>query len=456
MSKGFRRYLFILFVLAFLVMASIIIPYAFGYKLDSAGFKLQKTGMFVIDTDPKGATIFLNDQEQKNTFLNFSNSKNESTLTPAKLSHIAPGTYRVRLELDGYWPWEKELIVRPSETTYLEDVKFFKRNLPELMFNSKLPEIKSSVVSPDRNYIAYNTASEVKLFNFKTQENKSLIKEKTDQLTWSNNGDWLFTDSSAINIKDGSVINLNKLAKQTISLPFWTTASDNQICYQNKLGVYQLDLLTGVSKLLIKKNNATDVIKNCLIKNNYSYIIKEAKNQSQLIITKPGDEKELGVIKLPRMADYQFININNKWLNLFDTNSRKLTLIDTNLPWTSNYSLKNIDNQVKVNYWIDDHRLLYANDFEIWIYDTSTDKNTLLTRASHPINNVFWHPSNNYIVFATDSSISTLELDDRERHNITTLLQMPITGQAEMDAGGTSINFFGQIGQQEGYWRIEL
>lgn len=456
MTLKFRRWLFTAFVLAFLIMASVIIPYAFGYKLDPAGFKLQKTGMFVIETEPKGALIYLNKQLQTSKFLMFSGNEEKAIKSPAKLSHITPNTYTVRLELDGYWPWEKELTVKASETTYLEDVKFFKRNLPELILDLNLKNIITSSSSPDREYLAYSTDKEISLYNFTDQSTKVLASGKYKQISWSKDSQWVFTGLLAINIKDGSVVNLEKVASG-IMIPFWPAAESNQLCYQNKNGVYQLNLKSSESKvLLIKSGEKNAPIIDCLIKDGYSYIIKQSKNQSVVIIAKPGETKELGIINLPRLANYSFINSDSKWLNVLDNNNHKLMLIDVNLPWTSQYTLKNINNQANVSYWIDSHRLLYANDFEIWLYDTTTNKDTLLTRIGHTINNVFWHPSRNYIIFATDSNINSLELDNRERHNITKLLEMPIVGKAEMDKAGKTINFFGQIGQKEGYWQLEL
>ncbi len=456
MTLRFRRWLFTAFVLAFLIMASVIIPYAFGYKLDPAGFKLQKTGMFVIETEPKGALIYLNKQLQTSKFLMFSGNEEKAIKSPAKLSHITPNTYTVRLELDGYWPWEKELTVKASETTYLEDVKFFKRNLPELILDLNLKNIITSSSSPDREYLAYSTDKEISLYNFTDQSTKVLASGKYKQISWSKDSQWVFTGLLAINIKDGSVVNLEKVANG-IMTPFWPAAESNQLCYQNKNGVYQLNLKSSESKvLLIKSGEKNAPIIDCLIKDGYSYIIKQSKNQSVVIIAKPGETKELGIINLPRLANYSFINSDSKWLNVLDNNNHKLMLIDVNLPWTSQYTLKNISNQANISYWIDSHRLLYANDFEIWLYDTTTNKDTLLTRIGHTINNVFWHPSRNYIIFATDSNINSLELDNRERHNITQLLEMPIVGKAEMDKAGKTINFFGQIGQKEGYWQLEL
>ena len=185
MTLRFRRWLFTAFVLAFLIMASVIIPYAFGYKLDPAGFKLQKTGMFVIETEPKGALIYLNKQLQTSKFLMFSGNEEKAIKSPAKLSHITPNTYTVRLELDGYWPWEKELTVKASETTYLEDVKFFKRNLPELILDLNLKNIITSSSSPDREYLAYSTDKEISLYNFTDQSTKVLASGKYKHISWS-------------------------------------------------------------------------------------------------------------------------------------------------------------------------------------------------------------------------------------------------------------------------------
>jgi hypothetical protein len=251
----------------------------------------------------------------------------------------------------------------------------------------------------------------------------------------------------AINIKDGSVVNLEKVASG-IMTPFWPAAESNQLCYQNKNGVYQLNLKSSESKvLLIKSGEKNAPIIDCLIKDGYSYIIKQSKNQSVVIIAKPGETKELGIINLPRLANYSFINSDSKWLNVLDNNNHKLMLIDVNLPWTSQYTLKNINNQANVSYWIDSHRLLYANDFEIWLYDTTTNKDTLLTRIGHTINNVFWHPSRNYIIFATDSNINSLELDNRERHNITKLLEMGV-GKAEMERAARRLISLDRLGRR--------
>jgi hypothetical protein len=454
MTLRFRRWLFAGFCLAFVVMAVLILPYAFGYKLDGRGWKLQKTGMFVIETKPKGAQIYLNDKLQTSQLLVWSGDQDKAIQTPAKLSHIIPGNYRVRLELEGYWPWEKELAVRAGESTYLEDVRFFKHNLPELLFASQSAKPELNSVSPDKTWLAYKNDKELKFYNLETEQNNPVATGSFSGLSWSSDSRWLMADLLAINTQDGSQLDLRSLDKN-ISSPVWPGLATNQLCYQNPSGVWQLDLTTKKSTLLLAKNKQM-VVSDCLIKDNYSFLVRQNGKQSELVIVKSGDGKELGVINLPRLANYQLIDEESEVINVWDANSHKLIVVNINLPWTNNYNVQTIDNPVNHSQWIDDKRLLYASDFEIWMYNLADNKNTLLTRVSHQINNIFWHPSQNYIVFATDQDISSLELDNRERHNITKLLEMKLTGQAEMGKEARAISFFGQLGQQSGYWQLEL
>jgi hypothetical protein len=62
MSRRFRRFLFYLFVTIFLLIAPVIVLYAYGYKYDFERKKFIETGAFRIKTQPKRAKIYLNDK----------------------------------------------------------------------------------------------------------------------------------------------------------------------------------------------------------------------------------------------------------------------------------------------------------------------------------------------------------------------------------------------------------
>jgi len=72
--------------------------------------KLTLTGEIRISSTPSGAKVSLNGNYMGRD-------------TPSLLSGLAPGTYTVNLEKEGYKAWEKEVVVRASETSDLPEVE---------------------------------------------------------------------------------------------------------------------------------------------------------------------------------------------------------------------------------------------------------------------------------------------------------------------------------------------
>src|SRR3989339_1238981 len=132
MSLKQRQALFIFFILVFLTATPLISLYAIGYKIGS-GFSFQKTGMLILDTDPKGAKIHLDGKIQQNFFKRIYAEEQSYIRTPAKIKNLLPGTYDVRVELPGFWPWQKKLTVNPGQSTFAADIRPFKKALPQLL-----------------------------------------------------------------------------------------------------------------------------------------------------------------------------------------------------------------------------------------------------------------------------------------------------------------------------------
>lgn len=106
--------------------------------------------------------------------------------------------------------------------------------------------------------------------------------------------------------------------------------------------------------------------------------------------------------------------------------------------------------------WINDNKLLYSNDFEIWLYDLNNHKKTILTRISEPITGIIWHPSNNYVIYSTDKSINIIELDEREKRNITELICLDKISSLNLSQKGDILYFMAKIGNQEGLYKLAI
>jgi len=144
-----RKILFVIFIIAFFIISPIVIFYASGYKLDWKNplsfYFIQKTGMLIIASDPAEAEIFLNEKKQKNFSPDLKIFKGGETIkTPAKIKNLLPGSYDLRVERPGYWPWERRIKIFSEQITHVLDVRLFRHSLPTLSILTNDTEIKVS------------------------------------------------------------------------------------------------------------------------------------------------------------------------------------------------------------------------------------------------------------------------------------------------------------------------
>jgi len=96
----------------FCVLLPIILSYALGYKIDYHDLKIYKTGILYIESRPAGAAIYLNGYKYPD-------------VTPARIEELKPGGYKVVVRREGFYPWEKDLEVRPNMVTKADRIVLF-------------------------------------------------------------------------------------------------------------------------------------------------------------------------------------------------------------------------------------------------------------------------------------------------------------------------------------------
>jgi hypothetical protein len=99
-------------VFIFLVGLPYIISFALGYKFDRRSFKFTKTGLVSIKTQPPGASVF------------FDNMLLEDK-TPVTINELIPGSYALRMELPGHYPYLSSVTIEQGKVTRLEKVILF-------------------------------------------------------------------------------------------------------------------------------------------------------------------------------------------------------------------------------------------------------------------------------------------------------------------------------------------
>jgi hypothetical protein len=452
MTLLIRRCLYISFILIFLIGTPIISLYASGYKLGN-GFKVEKTGILILNSKPTGAKIYIDGKVQKDFFKQFYSPENSYVLTPAKIKDVLPGEYKIRISLDGYWDWEKKLEVKPGQSTYAETVNLFKNNLPLLLSEGTYGYAK---ISPDKKNIFLESPEAFRVYNVSDNELKiDVVRTVTSSAATSSLG-FFWMGNNKIFI-EGAIYDINSKAsttpldgvdaKKITDIRFDESSSEN-IFYRFDKTINKYDLNKSENTILL----TDEYIKDFLPKNNYLFYIEQNNISTDLVVFNTNGLTEEKRISIPT-SDYSFIHPESGYINLYDNSHHILYIID---PFSLTQPLKESINNVTHSEWISDQKLLYANDFEIWTLDLNTLQKTLLNRISDKIQDVIWHPSNNYVLYSTDSYISVIELDDRDRYNITKLIKLNPIEDLFLNEQGDSLFFLTKIGNQEGLYKLAI
>lgn len=107
-----RKIVFLLFVGIYLVVAPLTLLYALGYIFSPAEQTLLPTGLVSLETDPPGASVWLNGKPLEET-------------TPLVLRNLKPGNYEIRLQGEGVHAWEKRIQVKPEQALRFEKIFLF-------------------------------------------------------------------------------------------------------------------------------------------------------------------------------------------------------------------------------------------------------------------------------------------------------------------------------------------
>jgi len=133
-----KRIIVNLAAISFLILGTAVaIKFAKGYRPDLQNKSLQGTGLLSLTSYPKSARVIINDKL--------------TTVTDDKL-YLAPGTYKVAIEKDGFHTWTKNLPIK-EELVTSTDARLF----PIITSISPLTfyQVKKTALNPDGTKIAY-------------------------------------------------------------------------------------------------------------------------------------------------------------------------------------------------------------------------------------------------------------------------------------------------------------
>jgi len=415
--------------------------YAAGYRLDKNGYTVERTGMFIIDSKPQGAKILIDDQPQQ-TWVSAISNKNNFLATPAKIKNLLPGEYNLKIELDGYWSWQKKLTVYPGASTFAENIYLFKNGLPLQIMPT---DTATTSLLENNSQAAIITADRLTFINLADETEKSIDQKGLSGkiFSWSTAQDKIVIDGYLYDLNNLSArIDLKKLTPNSFNYRW----SNNILYYRDKNSLYRYSSSGATAEKIMSGLTFGDYV----VKDGYLYLISRTGQTASLKIYNETNGQTIKEINLPATANYTFINSDHSLLNLYDSDHKILYLISP----LAFQPLVEVLNNIKIATWTNDNLLLYGNDFEIWLYDLNNKQKNLITRISDTINNAFLHPSKDYIIYSTEKSINSIELDNREKRNSTELVKFDSINSLTLSPTGKILYFSGKIGNAQGLYKF--
>lgn len=459
MKLKYRRIIYLSFILAFLIIAPLVILYTAGYGYNPKKGKIEKTGILYVDSKPKGADIYIN--------------KKLSGKTEKRFPKMLPDKYLLEVKKEGYYDWKKEIEIKSNLTEFAEDIVLFKQALP---INLSENQIGLFIPSPDQRKIIYtqnsSTTKDLMIFDLKNKSFEKIksfeIKNKVDItfLNWSiENNLAVFKIKSiegesylTVNAQTNEIKSIARPSKDSFSTLDWGLDKDVYLFGLGQKGLYQLDLNYQKSELVV-----SGIIENFVFdKNNLFYINKENGNyflnRKVFGVSDNNKIKEISKIKLPYNSDFVLQKSKTGYITILDKINRDLFILSEKA-----FEDENIENSIVLQekakdlVWSKDgSQLLFYNDFEIWTFNLLTQQKNLITRYGETVKKAMWYPQDKYLICLVGQKLQAIEAINNQAKNDTTLAEITEINDFVLEYKGQELIILGRAGNKSGIYQLTL
>lgn len=424
MSRRIRRILFYFFVLVFFVIAPIIILYAYGYKYDFTNKKFIETGAIYVKSQPKKAKISLN-------------GKPLNKPTPVLIKGLLPHQYSLKLEMDDFTSWSKNLEVYPGLVTKAESIILLPSRLESTLFNEQ--PIQNFYISNDKERILFTLAAKPEVEANKNNgiwlqeldKNSAaiqLFKNETnvyEDIQWSENSKyfifhtqdhWFLLDIQ----KPTEITDITQILGSEISNMRWSMKDSDTLYFLRNGQLFQFQWRSKTS------NTITDNVADYYIEDNQIYVIT-LPNNFVYKIDLNGQNRQQITFGYPENITIQRMQVSgNGTMIIFDSNNI-LYLVENGL-------LKPLVNGIqKAEFSVDSKKLLLQTEHEVFIHylddiegapNRKKGEQIVIVRYSEPIKKAVFLPFEyEHVLFEVNGALKIAETDNRDQINAIDLTQ---------------------------------
>lgn len=436
MRKIYRRVIFWVFFVLFVVSAPAAILYSQGYRFDQYRQIFIHSGSITVKSIPSSANVYLNGELQTGNSLDIINNS-------FTLNGLRPGDYTIRVSANGYRDWEKQVGVHSGISTEFWSVFLAPDNPPVKELSAS--NVERFFPSPFGKHIAFvsHEQDKLKIFSYDGKNDETLAifegadlefsKNKFENIEWNfkerllvapvlqgEKRDYLISDTEK-QFDPALLSNLAGIKLQDFHGARWSpddqwtfyflarnAENSPQILYSYNVSTKKLTEIASDALSFDFSNNNIYLVRT----NNVIYKIDlEGKEIGQITLS-PVSEKELG---------------NRCRLIVYDDN-RQAVISEDGMLFVYNNDTNDIirqiaDNVIDIQFSDDGKKLLFWNNNEIdvlflrpWEVQPQRKENEIqkILRSSAPLENVFWFRDYEHVLFSSNNKIKIIELDPRD------------------------------------------
>lgn len=436
MTKRTRSILFLIIVIIFIIITPVLLLYVQGYRFDFEELSFFRTGGIYLRTNPKKAQIFINDKLSKKK-------------APILINGLFPRNFNIKIEKEGFHPWEKRLKVESGLVTEAKNITLIpKKPKQDIIFDA----INNISILPSKNYflnirndyidlIEKNETYPVNLsanFDNTHSKNEFIAALNSKNIAWDQNNKKLiaylgqnnyivdfsnktitkfFVENTDLKeSKAGGYINLKRIQ--------WHPLEADSIILVHETDIYSYNLKNKESEKLIERGlyykSASSVFTSNI------YYIDDMGFVNKYNFTTKNIEK-ISKIPLPYNQSTELvISPDQKKIFLKDEENKKIYLVLEN-------SVKTFEDIHFAEFSADSKKIVYGNKNKIWVMFLENDNDhpkkpkgaieEIIGSDNENIAGVSWYGITNQHLWILAGDLYFTELDDRPTRNTYTVLK---------------------------------
>jgi len=372
----------------FVAIALVIILFAFGYRYNFKEKKIYLTSVLYVNSLPSGAKFYLNGKYLGKT--------------KSIINGVKPGNYKIRLEKEGFLPWEANIEVAAYSLVEISPSLFYQKPISE------------------------HTLTYDRVLDYKNDNLLFL----SDQKVFLKNLNNIKDEPIALNLKD---LNFSKaiLGENNSSLfdfgTYWEIIDENNTSSKILKPKDTLEKIICVGRVIYFLNskkelwqideNSKTMIADRVLDTNWQNGKLETISESNKLTTKGiglAQEKsgslkvENNSLKPIAISSLKFCRFNSKTVCLY-RNKEFFILVNNGLYWLGD-NLQSLTEQDEQIAWLDD-------EGSIHLYSAKDKTTKFISRYFDAPKNIYFF-SPNYLLLQFDKEVKMLEIQTKQEFKI--------------------------------------